>query len=97
MATANQIDEACPDEIRNWLGLAVEAEASDLHLVPGYPPTLRVHGRLRQLDSAQLAPDALRDLLAGLCPAYALGRFRPPTTSISRWNWRLAAGRSDSV
>jgi len=66
----------CPAEIRDWLATAVEAVASDLHIVPGYPPTLRVHGRLRQLDSAALAPDAVREMLAAVCPAYAMGRFR---------------------
>jgi twitching motility protein PilT len=76
MAIANAIDEACPEEIRNWLAAAVEAEASDLHVVPGYPPTLRVHGQLRQLDSAALNPDAIRERLARLCPAYVMGRFR---------------------
>jgi Tfp pilus assembly pilus retraction ATPase PilT len=48
MTTVNLADETCPAEIRNWLAAAVEAGASDLHIVPGYPPTLRVHGRLRQ-------------------------------------------------
>jgi len=76
MTTANPIDEECPEEIRNWLTLAIEAEASDLHVVPGYPPTLRVHGELRQLDSALLDPDTVQGLLARLCPAYAMGRFR---------------------
>jgi twitching motility protein PilT len=76
MAATTPLDEACPDEIRNWLSSAIEAEASDLHVVPGYPPTLRVHGELRQLESALLEPDAVRELLARLCPAYAMGRFR---------------------
>ena len=56
MAIANPIDEACPEEIRNWLTLAIEAEASDLHVVPGYPPALRVHGELRQLDVGAARP-----------------------------------------
>ncbi len=76
MTTANLADEVCPAEIRAWLATAVEAGASDLHIVPGYPPTLRVHGRLRQLDSSASTPDAIRGLLSPLCPAYAMGRFR---------------------
>jgi twitching motility protein PilT len=76
MASADATDEACPEEIRNWLSLAVEAEASDLHVVPGYPPVLRVHGDLRQLESAALDPDVVRELLSRLCPAYVMGRFR---------------------
>lgn len=76
MTTANLADEVCPAEIRDWLATAVQTGASDLHVVPGYPPTLRVHGRLRQLDAEAVAPDAARQLLAALCPAYAMGRFR---------------------
>jgi len=56
--------------------LAIESEASDIHLVPGYPPVLRVHGELRQLESAPLDPNTVRELLARLCPPYAMVRFR---------------------
>jgi twitching motility protein PilT len=76
MTTASLTDEMCPEDIRGWLATALEAGASDLHIVPGYPPALRVHGRLRQLDSGSLAPDTVRQLLVPLCPAYAMGRFR---------------------
>lgn len=53
----------------NWLSEALEQGASDLHLVPGYPPTLRLHGRLRPLASPPLDEDLLRDLLLPCCPA----------------------------
>lgn len=76
MTDAHPIDEACPRPVREWLTTAIEAAASDLHLVPGYPPVLRVHGELRPLGSPPLDPDAVRELLARLCPAYAMGRFR---------------------
>jgi twitching motility protein PilT len=76
MTNANPLDETCPTEIRNWLTAAIEAEASDLHVVPGYPPTLRVHGELRQCDAAALEAGTVRELLVRLCPAYAMGRFR---------------------
>ena len=56
--------------------MAIESEASDIHLVPGYPPVLRVHGELRQLESAPLDPNTVRELLARLCPPYAMVRFR---------------------
>ncbi len=76
MSSANASEEACPTEIRDWLTSAIQAEASDLHLVPGYPPTLRVHGELRQLQSPPLEPDAVGELLAQLCPMHVMGRFR---------------------
>src|SRR5208283_3297498 len=76
MTSANPIDEGCPDQVRQWLTEAIEAEASDLHVVPGYPPMLRVHGDLRPLGLMPLEPEVVRDLLARLCPAHAMGRFR---------------------
>ncbi len=36
--------------LHDWLVSAVEAEASDLHVVAGYPPMLRIHGQLRNLN-----------------------------------------------
>ena len=44
--------------------VARRAGASDLHLVPGAPPTVRVHGDLIPLaDDEKLVPDDTRDLL----------------------------------
>jgi len=56
--------DAAPTSIDDLLARAVEASASDLHLVPGAPPTIRVHGDLTPLaDSEKLTPDATRELL----------------------------------
>lgn len=43
-------------------------EASDLHLVPGYPPTYRVHGSLRPVDGQPLTPEAVRAMLEESLP-----------------------------
>jgi twitching motility protein PilT len=56
--------DAPPISIDDLLTRAVEAEASDLHLVPGAPPVIRVHGELGPLeDAASLKPDDTRTLL----------------------------------
>lgn len=58
----------------DWLAAAVKQGASDLHLVRGYPPVIRVHGELTQLPASPIADaDAL---LAGLCPAHFSSRLR---------------------
>jgi twitching motility protein PilT len=62
--------------LRDWLIRAVEAEASDLHVVAGYPPVLRIHGRLRNLDETALESGFLQELLLALCPPHALERFQ---------------------
>ena len=56
--------DASPTSIDDLLARAVEAHASDLHLVPGAPPAIRVHGEVAHLDGAErLKPDATRSLL----------------------------------
>ncbi len=70
-----QPDQVGPDPLRDWLARAVEAEASDLHVVSGYPPVLRVHGELQELEPIALAPEAVREMLVQFCPPHAMDRF----------------------
>ena len=56
--------DAAPLSMDDLLARAVAAQASDLHLVPGAPPTVRVHGELVRLDGAErLTPDDTRELV----------------------------------
>jgi len=66
----------CPERLQTWLVAAVEAGASDLHVVADYPPVLRVHGRLQELDQGPLDGETVRGLLTPLCPSEAMARFR---------------------
>ena len=65
MATDSS-ESGIPEVLRRWLLQAVEAGASDLHLVSGYSPTLRLNGGLRRLDSAPISEPELRSLLMPL-------------------------------
>ncbi len=69
------LDNSCPTRLRDWLVNAVEAEASDLHVVSGYPPMLRVHGELRELESGTLDDASVRALLMPVCPPHAAECF----------------------
>ena len=64
-----------PDSIQQWLTVAVQQEASDLHLVVGHPPVLRVHGTLQPLEEAILTRDQLDELLPAACPPPYSERF----------------------
>jgi twitching motility protein PilT len=46
--------------IQQWLLQAVEVGASDLHVVEGYPPTLRLHGELQPLAAPPLSGSEVR-------------------------------------
>jgi twitching motility protein PilT len=52
------------DPLEGLLAEAVRRGASDLLLVPGSPPSVRVDGRLGPLAGVPLAPDALEGLFA---------------------------------
>jgi twitching motility protein PilT len=56
-----------PDRLLTWLRQAVRSGASDLHLVAGYPPVLRLHGQLSELREPALAGEELDTLLSALC------------------------------
>ncbi len=64
-----------PDKLRGWLTRAVEAGASDLHLIVGYPPVLRLHGDLVELREPVLGPEEARALLGALCRPSARGQL----------------------
>jgi twitching motility protein PilT len=56
--------DAPPTTIDALLACAVEAHASDLHVVPGAPPAIRVNGEVEHLEGeARLVPDTTRSLL----------------------------------
>ena len=61
--------------LRRWLMEAVERGASDLHLVDGYPPFLRLHGELEPLQSPTLSDTQLRSALTPLLLPATLERF----------------------
>ncbi|HZZ79018.1 MAG TPA: PilT/PilU family type 4a pilus ATPase [Gemmataceae bacterium] len=65
-----------PDEIRELLGRAIEAGASDLHLIVGYPPVLRLHGELKELPEVPLRGDEAESLLLALCPPETQARLQ---------------------
>ena len=50
------------------LQACVTQDASDIHLVVGRPPVLRIHGRLRSLETKILEPDDTAALMKSITP-----------------------------
>ncbi len=61
--------------VLRWFQTAADCDASDLHLVPGSPPVMRVHGRLCSLDEPAIDDVTLRARLMPLCPAVLRSRL----------------------
>ncbi len=53
-------------EMSDLLQLAVDEEASDLHLAVGSPPQLRIHGNLQPLDAPPLRPEDTERLMKSI-------------------------------
>ncbi len=51
-----------------WLASVTKSGGSDLHLVPGYPPTIRLHGELVEMSEPPLAAETARAAIESLCP-----------------------------
>src|SRR5579872_1901097 len=66
---------ALPPNLHAWLSTAVETGASDLHLIVGYPPVLRLHGDLVELSGPVLNDGDMQPLVRALCPPDMLPRL----------------------
>jgi twitching motility protein PilT len=59
-----------------WLSLMAERNASDLLLLPGEPPVLRVEGRISRTDGPLLDGVDIEELVSTILPPRALGAYR---------------------
>jgi twitching motility protein PilT len=50
------------NQLQNWLVRASQLGASDLHIAPGYPPVVRQHGDLMELDGVRLDDDTVENI-----------------------------------
>ncbi len=56
------------EHIRALLRDMVPREAADLHLVPGYAPTYRIHGRLEPVEAQALDASSVADMIHAILP-----------------------------
>jgi twitching motility protein PilT len=75
-ATTTSTDP-CALRMHRLLQEAVDREASDVHLIPGFPAALRVHGRLdHSADAAPLDPELVRRMVESIAPPLVTQRLR---------------------
>ena len=65
--TANKLDA--------FLHAAADREASDVHLVPGFPVTYRVHGRLEAVGEKVLDPEDVQRMVESILPDRLIPRL----------------------
>ena len=63
-------------KLDEWLRIVAARDASDLLLVAGEPPVLRVHGKLLRADSPPVDGDDVEELVLGDLPPHAQRAYR---------------------
>lgn len=63
------------EETIGWITDTVMADASDLHLIPGYPPMMRLHGELKQVASTVIGDQDVRQFIDRFGPQRILERL----------------------
>ena len=81
-----------PTQIMGWIERAVVTGASDLHLIPGYPAVMRLHGELIELDSEIIREDLIELLIAEFGPPTLAERFRAEKNA--DFSFELSRGES---
>jgi twitching motility protein PilT len=59
-----------------WLTLMAERNASDLLLLPGEPPVLRIDGRVSRTDGPVFDGVEIEDMVSAILPPHAVAAFR---------------------
>ncbi len=88
-------------ELERLIRAAVDRDASDLHLIPGEPPTLRVRGKLERMDAEEISVEKTRELAAALIGEANMARIGPEIGEFQRscgrpgeFNLSVAVARS---
>ena len=63
-------------EFEHWFDQVRARGGSDLYLVAGLPPSIRVHGAIRPLDASPLDSDDIEECVLPALPAHAVAHFR---------------------
>lgn len=70
-------------DIQEWLRLAVSKNASDVHLLAGYSPVLRINGKLGSLDCGPVTAEDMVQILDAITSQSQREHF------YRSWNWIL--------
>ncbi len=63
-------------DIKEILAAAVKHGASDIHIVPGRKPFLRINGEMRNINAPPLSPQQTEQMALGMLPERLVDRFK---------------------
>jgi twitching motility protein PilT len=65
-----------PHKLREWLEILVQKGGSDLFLVVGQPPAIRVNGAVQRLEAELLEGEEIQEAVLAVLPAHAREGYR---------------------
>jgi len=68
--------QAGASRLEEWFAILRSQGGSDLYLVAGLPPSIRVHGIVRQLEDSVLEGEEIEKLVLPTLPPHAADRYR---------------------
>jgi len=74
--------ESNTGRLRKWLETLLTRGGSDLFLVAGLPPSIRVAGKIQQLEEGPLDGDDIEAAVLPALSAHAAGRYRSGASSV---------------
>src|SRR5271156_881053 len=84
---ASEVDAAATERLDRWLAMLIGRGASDLLLVCGAPPCMRVHGEVRKIEPGILDGPEIEAAVLPALPRHALTLYRE--TYISDASYRI--------
>src|SRR3984885_13393800 len=85
---AQEFDFGVTERLNRWLAMLIGRGASDLLLVSGAPPCMRVHGEVRKIEPGILDGPEIEAAVLPALPRHALNLYRE--TYISDASYRIA-------
>jgi twitching motility protein PilT len=64
------------EQINQLLAHAVKSQASDIHMSEGYPPIVRIDGKIQQIKGKVLTKQDLEDIIVQILDDYQMEKFK---------------------
>ncbi len=87
------MESGLPKQVTELVDKAVEQQASDLFLVPGEPPAMRIDGVLQRTESPKLEAGEVKEMAAAIVGSEELDRIGPEVGELHR-SYQLSGNRN---
>ena len=83
-------------DIEKYFKQALDQNASDLHLISGNKPTLRIAGELKEIESTNLKAKELEEAVFGLMESEDVEAYKKLTKKLTTLSLKKVKGKAKS-